>query len=47
MVLVKVNSDKVHYGEEVIQSEYSYESSEVTEGAGGSFNVSWAQLEKF
>lgn len=39
MVLIKVNSSKVTYGEDIIRSEYSYESSQVQEGPDGSFTV--------
>lgn len=41
MVLIKVNSSKVTYGEDIIRSEYSYESSQVQEGPDGSFTVSF------
>jgi len=39
-VTVKVNSSKVTYGEEFIESKYSYESSTVSTGPDGSITVS-------
>ena len=40
MASIKVNSPKVKYGEDFIQSEYNYESTQVTTGPGESLTVS-------